>query len=162
MKKIIKIMVFILLAFPVFTVAEDTDSKSVQEVNQAAEAEEQNFLYDPKDRRDPFAPLVDVQARSAAKKQARILGTLESYDIADFRLVAIIEKKNRQNYGLLVAADNKSFTVREGTVIGLNKGKVKEINSNEVVIVEYIKDFKGDLKPREVVLELRIREGEGK
>lgn len=123
----------------------------------AAEAKEEVYVYDPKGRVDPFVPLVETTKKEKDKKA--IAGTLESYDVTDFKLIAIAEKENKR-YGLLLARDNKSYTVREGSVLGLHKGIVKEITPNKIVIFEYTKDYKGELKPRQVVLELFKGEGE--
>src|SRR4030066_2518805 len=123
----------------------------------ATEEKKEVYVYDPKGRLDPFVPLVETTKKEKDKKA--IAGTLESYDATDFKLIAIAEKENKR-YGLLVAPDNKSYTVREGSVLGLHKGIVKEITPNKIVIFEYTKDYKGELKPRQVVLELFKGEGE--
>ena len=123
----------------------------------ATEAKEEVYVYDPKSRVDPFVPLVETTKKEKDKKA--IAGTLESYDVTDFKLIAIAERENKR-YGLLLARDNKSYTVREGSVLGLHKGMVKEITPNKIVIFEYTKDYKGELKPRQVVLELFKGEGE--
>ncbi|MBI5008162.1 MAG: pilus assembly protein PilP [Bacteroidia bacterium] len=120
---------------------------------------EESYIYDPKGRRDPFVPLIKIAKRTPGKKGV-VVGTLESYDIADFKLIAVINKEKGQYYALLLTPDNKSFTVKEGIVLGLNNGKIKKIASNNVVIEEYIRDYKGELRPRQVVLELHKGEGE--
>jgi len=116
--------------------------------------ESKGYIYEPAGRRDPFAPLVVVRREAkAGGEKRRPLGTLESYDIGDFSLLAIVKKRGRY-YALLLAPDNKSFTVNEGDIIGLHNGRVEEISRNRVVIVEYTVDYRGNKKPREVVLEL--------
>jgi len=158
----IKLFVFltaiIIFVLPVLSGAETAGLKPESVAQETAGAEEKKYIYDPAGRRDPFSPLVEITRIKKAGKTPRTLGTLESYDIAEFKLIAIVEKSGGQYYGLLLSADNKSFTVREGTVLGLNKGKVKGITSNKVVIEEFIKDYKGELKPRKVDLEL-LKEG---
>jgi len=114
----------------------------------------QGYIYEPKGRPDPFVPLIET----AREEKPKITGTIESYNITDFTLIGIATGKQR--YALLVAPDNKAYTVKEGSILGLHKGKVKEIKSDRIMIVEYIKDYKGVLKPREVVLELRKEGGE--
>ena len=100
-----------------------------------------------------------METTKKEKDKKAIAGSLESYDVTDFKLIAIAERENKR-YGLLLARDNKSYTVREGSVLGLHKGMVKEITPNKIVIFEYTKDYKGELKPRQVVLELFKGEGE--
>ena len=113
--------------------------------------QEEGYEYQPRDRRDPFVSLI-APTQKSQKKQTGKLGTLESYDISEFVLLAIAEKGEKY-FALLATPDNRSFTVRKGTIIGLNKGRVEEITSNKVVIVEYSKDYSGDIHPKQITLE---------
>lgn len=115
------------------------------------------YIYEQRGRRDPFSSLVVISKDQ--KKDDSKIGTLEGYDIGEFVLGAIANK-GRTYFALLVAPDNRSFTVEEGTTIGLNKGKVKRITGDKISMVEYVKNYKGELKPREIILE--FRKGEGK
>lgn len=110
------------------------------------------YIYKPKGRRDPFMPLI-MPRKKKEKVVSRIMGTLEGYDIGDFKLSAIA-KKGDKYYALLIAPDNRAFTVSEGTVIGLHKGRIGKITADKVIIVEYSRDYLGELKPRQIVLEL--------
>ncbi len=120
--------------------------------------EHEGYVYERRDRRDPFVPLIvpkqTIQMGAAAKS-----GTLESYDIHEFTLAAIA-KKGGQLYALITTPDNRSFTVHKGTAIGLNKGKVKEITTKRLVLVEYSRDFRGKLIPKELILEFHKGEVE--
>jgi len=143
---------------PKATETEEIKTESQTTVQKVpAVAEKESYIYEPRGRRDPFVPLIEITKKQEEKR--RITGTLESYDITEFKLIAVAEK-GIQSYALLLAPDNKSYTVKEETVLGLHRGKVKEISSDRVVILEYIKDYKGELRPREVVLELRKGEVE--
>ena len=121
-------------------------------VQEPAPEATETFVYDPKGRVDPFVPLVEAKKQTGKKA---LIATLENYDSSDFKLIAIADKKNKR-FGLLLTPDGKSFTVNEGTVLGLNKGKVIEISNDKLIILEYI----GGLKPRKVILELSKWEGE--
>lgn len=112
----------------------------------------EGYVYKPGDRRDPFVPLIVPKKKVATKGIVR-LGTLESYDISEFTLLAIAQKEGKY-YALLLTPDNRSFTVSKGTIIGLNKGRVEELTDKKVVLVEYAKDFRGDTRPRNITLEL--------
>jgi Tfp pilus assembly protein PilP len=116
------------------------------------ETTEEDYIYNPRGRRDPFIPLVEVGKKEEIAKKPK--GTLESYDATDFKLKAIA-KRGKEWYALLIAPDNRAFTVKQGMVVGLRNGKVEKITSDKIIIIEYIKDYKGELKPREIVLELR-------
>ncbi len=167
--KLFAILISIIFVFPIFSgckkelpakkakteaVAQKVEPAPQQPAQQPAEVEE-IYVYDPKGRVDPFIPLIETPK----KERKAISGTLESYDIADFKLIAIAEK-GKQRYGLLLSPDNKSYTVREGTVLGLHKGTVKEIMNDKLIIFEYITDYKGEQKPRQIILELSKGEGE--
>ncbi len=128
------------------------------QVQETPEKESGGYVYDPGDRRDPFMPLI-LPVEILRKGGKRITGTLESYDISDFTLTAIA-KKESEYYALVTAPDNKAYTVKEGTIIGLRKGKVTKITSNIVTMIEYSKDYLGKMKSRQIFLELHKGEVE--
>ncbi|UCF87489.1 MAG: pilus assembly protein PilP [Nitrospiraceae bacterium] len=153
----IKKFVFLIatmLVFPFSVHAEETKAVTGEESQVATEIPKGGYVYEPGGRRDPFIPLVDVSRQKEVTKSPRVLGTLESYDLPDFKVIAIVDKGQGRYSGLLLAPDNKSFVVRVGTVIGLKKGKIVNISRDRIIVTENIKDYKGELIPREVVLEL--------
>ncbi|MBI5675248.1 MAG: pilus assembly protein PilP [Nitrospirae bacterium] len=113
---------------------------------------DKGYVYDRKDRRDPFMPLIEVK-KVEKKDDKKVLGTLVSYDAGDFKVLAIAKKGTRR-YALLVAPGNRSFTVYEGTVLGFNNGKVEKITENEVIIIEHIENYLGKIESRQLILEL--------
>jgi type IV pilus assembly protein PilP len=119
-------------------------------------SQQEGYIYQRRDRRDPFVPLV-VPKKEASKGVKA--GTLTSYDLSEFTLAAIA-KRGKQYFALLTTPDNRSFTVTKGTRIGMNKGKVKDISKNKVTLVEYTRDYSGQLKPREILLEFHKGEVE--
>ncbi|GBE06795.1 MAG TPA: hypothetical protein ENH31_02735 [Nitrospirae bacterium] len=176
MKKLFLIMVVILFIFPVFTGCKKKapvkpgtkaaapkavvkpEPKVILEVP-AEEEKGKKYIYDPAGRRDPFVALVQAVPKKNRAKRGVALSPLENYAAADFRLIAVASK-GQVYTALLLAPDNKSYTVKEGAVLGLNEGKVKEIDLTKLVIEEYIQDYKGELKPKKIVLELRKGEVE--
>lgn len=124
-----------------------------------AEAPEQaGYIYQQRERRDPFTPLIVPQKQIIKREGARD-GTLGGYDISEFTLVAIANKGG-EFFALLTTPDNRSFTVTKGMTIGLSKGKVKDISRDKVVLVEYSVNYRGELKPREIILEFHKGEVE--
>lgn len=119
---------------------------------------QEGYVYQQRDRRDPFAPLI-VPKKKAVKIEGTRAGTLLSYDVSDFTLAAIAQKGG-QYFALLTTPDNRSFTVNKGTTIGLYKGKVQDILKNKIIIVEYSSDYRGELKPRQIILEFHKGEVE--
>lgn len=128
--------------------------QNVSEVKK--EDENAGYIYEQRGRRDPFSSLVVISKEK--KKDDSKIGTLEGYDLGEFVLGAIANKGHKY-FALLVAPDNRSFTVEEGSRVGLNNGKVKKITDDEIVMVEYVRDYKGDLQPRQIILEFRKGEG---
>ncbi|MBC8413310.1 MAG: pilus assembly protein PilP [Nitrospira sp.] len=116
-------------------------------------AYEEGYVYDRRDRRDPFIPLI-VPSESVLPTDDKKIGTIESYDITDFSLAAIA-KKGGQYYALIISPDNKSFTILEGDVIGRSQGRVEEITAQQVTLLEYSKDYRGNLRPVRVNLEFQ-------
>ncbi|MBI5663846.1 MAG: pilus assembly protein PilP [Nitrospirae bacterium] len=125
-------------------------------VEEASEPE--GYVYQQRDRRDPFGPLI-VPKKKAVKIEGTRAGSLVSYDIGDFTLAAIAQKGG-QYFALLTTPDNRSFTVNKGTAIGLYKGKIQEITKDKIIIIEYSSDYKGELKPRQIILEFHKGEVE--
>jgi Tfp pilus assembly protein PilP len=121
------------------------------------EDKNEGYIYEQRGRRDPFSSLVVI--RKDKKKDDSKIGTLEGYDIGEFVLGAIANK-GRTYFALLIAPDNRSFTVEQGSVIGMNNGKVKQITGNKIVMEEYVRNYKGELKTRQIILE--FHKGEGK
>jgi len=124
----------------------------------AEASEPEGYVYQQRDRRDPFVPLI-VPKKKAVKIEGTRTGSLVSYDIGDFTLAAIAQKGG-QYFALLTTPDNRAFTVNKGTPIGLYKGKVQEITKDKIIIIEYTSDYKGELKPRQIILEFHKGEVE--
>lgn len=119
--------------------------------------EEEIYTYETRGRRDPFLSIVIVSKQTPSKKRGA--SPVESYGVDTIELLAIAWDKNKR-YALITLPDKKSYTISEGTTLGLHDGKVQQITKNTVVIREYIKDYRGDIKPVDTVLKLRREEGE--
>ncbi len=61
---------------------------------------------------------------------------------------------------LIRLPDKKNYTITEGMTIGLQGGKVEKITKDSVVIREFIKDYRGNIKPRDTILKLHKGEEE--
>ena len=84
----------------------------------------------------------------------------ESYDIEEIKLLAIAWNKNNKYYALVMLPDKKTYTITEGMSLGLQGGKVEKITKDTVVIREFVKDYRGDIKPRDSILKLHKGEEE--
>ena len=119
---------------------------------------EDGYLYEQRNRRDPFIALVEPVKKTMNQEEIKV-GTLEGYDLNEFTLAAIA-KRGTVYFALLTTTDNRSFTVTEGNIIGLNKGRVEDISKDKIVFVEYSRDYMGNLKPKKITL--KFVKGEGR
>ncbi|MEW6214953.1 MAG: pilus assembly protein PilP [Nitrospirota bacterium] len=131
--------------------------KNIEAPEETKKVEQEVYAYDAKGRRDPFLPLVTVLKQKPTVKKGA--SPVESYGIDVIELIAIAWDKEKY-YALIMLPDKKSYTITEGATLGLHDGKVQKITKDMVVIREYIKDYRGDVKPRDSVLKLRKEEGE--
>ncbi|MGE5174280.1 MAG: pilus assembly protein PilP, partial [Betaproteobacteria bacterium] len=59
---------------------------------------------------------------------------------------------------MLEGPDGKGYFVRVGTIIGQNRGVVKKITQDRMVIEEKFKNFSGETERKEIVIELRKKQ----
>lgn len=123
-------------------------------------AESDVYTYDPKGRRDPFLSIIEASKRERElEKKKKGVKPSEAYDVGDIKVIAIARDRDRQ-YAMIQLPDKKYFTIREGMTLGLYGGKVIRISATGVVVREMIKDYKGEIQPRDTILKLRKEEGE--
>ena len=106
--------------------------------------------------RDPFSSLV-LKAKQAEAKKPKGLHPLESYSVDEFKLIAIVWNK-ADRYAMVTVPDGKSYTIKEGMTVGIHNGKVIRIEPKAVYIREFIKDYKGVVRPMDYTLKLREEE----
>jgi type IV pilus assembly protein PilP len=106
-------------------------------------------VYDPAGRRDPFRPPRASQTNYAGE----VRSPLQRYDLGQLKLVAIIYNANVPR---AVVEDDAGlgYIIRVGTPIGVNGGAVKAIEQGRVRVQEEAIDFYGDRQTSEVVMEL--------
>lgn len=126
--------------------------------NPPAEAEEPTpavpaqvaYTYNPAGRRDPFRSIL-VTSESA--KSLRSLPPLLRTEIGELQLIAIVW--GGFGYSAMVKTpDGKGYTIRVGTLVGPNKGVVRQITKRDLTIEEKYTDIFGEKKVREVKLDL--------
>jgi len=112
------------------------------------------FSYNPIGKRDPFTPIIvreDLKARAGERPP------LERYNIQEFKLAGVVWG----GYGytaMLEGPDGKGYFVRVGALLGQNKGVVKKITQNAMVIEEKFKTISGEIDRKEIVMELRKKQ----
>jgi type IV pilus assembly protein PilP len=112
------------------------------------------FVYNAVGRRDPFAPLI---SKTEIKERAGSRPPLERYNISEFKLTGIVWGGFGYN-AMVEGPDGKGYFVRVGTVIGPNKGMIKKISKDTMVIEEKFKNFTGKIERKQIVIEMRKKQ----
>ncbi len=116
------------------------------------------FVYDPTGKRDPFRPFIRKEV--AVKPKGVVLSPLQRYDLSQLKLVAIIVGSG-EDRAMVEDSEGKGYIIKKGTYIGNKFGRVKEILSDRVIVVEKYRDYLGRVRTREVILKLHPAEEEG-
>jgi len=102
--------------------------------------------------RDPFRPMT-LQTKVDYTRTRENLSPLERFELSQLKLVGIVwDIKDPR----AMVEDNAGlgYTLKVGTPIGRNDGKVKAIQRNEVVVEEFYSDASGTRKKRDVGMKL--------
>jgi len=112
------------------------------------------YSYNPMGRRDPFTPII---VREDRKAQSEERPPLERYNIHEFKLTGVVWGGFGYN-AMLEGPDGKGYFVHVGTIIGQNRGVVKKITKDAMVIDEKFKTVSGESDRKEIVIELRKKQ----
>lgn len=120
--------------------------------------------YDPAGKIDPFEPLFketpSVIASTETKyKRRRPLTPLEKIDVSQLKLMGVIRAESG-NRALLVDATGKGYIVTTGTYVGINGGRVVEIEKQSAFIEEEVEDIFGKITVSRQELKLQKPAGE--
>ena len=126
------------------------------EVAKAEEKYAPVYNYNPAGRRDPFAPIIIKESK---KGKGGDRPPLERYNINEFKLTGIMWGGFGFN-AMLEGPDGKGYFVRVGTILGPNRGVVKKITQNTMVVEEKYKTYTGETEHKEIVVELRKKQEE--
>ena len=109
-----------------------------------------DYRYQVGDRRDPFRSIL---VAPDGEKSFADLPPLQRAEIEELRVIGIIW--GEMGYSAMIrTADGKGYTIQVGTLVGRNRGKVKKITKNYLMIRERFTDVFGERKTREVRLDL--------
>lgn len=140
---------------------EDIEKKAVAHV-----ARYRARLYNPEGKIDPFEnPLrkqgpQQVEEKVESNTPDRIRQTpLERIDLSQLALVGVI--KFSSGYKAIVEEESgKGYMIKKGTYIGTNYGQVTEIQNNQILIQEKVKDLLGKYQDKTSKLKLQKPLGE--
>lgn len=99
---------------------------------QAAEEIVEVFDYRPDILPDPFEPYIELVEEDGIK------GPLEYYDLGEIQVLGIIS--GIRDARAKVKAGGDYYTIRRGTPIGKNHGRVIAIRTDEIIIKERYRD----------------------
>jgi Tfp pilus assembly protein PilP len=114
------------------------------------------YAYTSAGNRDPFLSLIKPKT---AKERREGATPLESYDLSQMQLVAVVSDVQK-GYALLRLPDGKHYTALLGTPMGLHAGKITSISSDSIVVEEQLYDYKGRLRTEEKIIRRRKEEEE--
>lgn len=114
------------------------------------------YAYNASGRRDPFAPIIE---KVSSKLRSKDKPPLERFNISEFILSGIVWGGFGYN-AILEGPDGKGYFVRVGTILGPNRGVVKKITQNTLIVEEKFKTFSGESERKEIVVEMRKKQEE--
>jgi len=137
--------------------AEKEEAAPPQEVKGAEEGEKveealpiKEYVYDPRGKPDPFQAFIAEQEPIEEKVEKKPKTYLETLDISQLDLIAIILGPG-ENWAMVRDAKGMGYMIKKGTPIGLHDGVVHEIRDKEVIVREKYKDYRrGELAHRDV------------
>ena len=122
----------------------------------ATKTTEKPYTYDTFKSKDPFQPYISTKKHTKIET-GPIVHPLQKYELSSLTLKGIVWGISSPT-ALIETPDGKGYSVRVGTPIGKNGGKILSILTDKVVILEKFVDFKGEIKTRKVYLTLPTKE----
>lgn len=116
----------------------------------------EEFFYDPKGKRDPFAPYEAPRAVINSSKPIGPVQPLQKFGIEQLSVQGIIWGVE-DPVAMIEAPNAKVYYVREREKIGNNNGYVAQIREGEVVIVETFM-HRGNITSQVKILPLEIKQ----
>lgn len=112
-----------------------------------------DYVYDSRNRRDPFRSAFWSQPVKAAPR-----GPLEHYELGQLAVTAIVWDSERPR-ALVSDPGGAAYVVKEGSKIGKNEGLVIHIGDNLVLVKETYIDFAGEQSTKDVEMKIRTSQG---
>jgi hypothetical protein len=105
-------------------------------------------------RRPTTSPRIAIRSAAAAHGVVDARTPLETYQLGQLKLVGVIAQSSEGYRAMVEDSAGLGYIITTGTPIGSSGGVVRSIEPRRVVIEESTRDFYGDVKPKEVVMEL--------
>lgn len=139
---------------------EPTPIEPIPQIRQA-----ETFLYVHDNRRSPFVPSIASELVTAEAAQGsgprpdpnRRREELEGYSLDTLKMVGTL-KKDSSYWGLVQTRDRMIHRVEAGNYLGVNYGRILDIDENRISLRELIQDGAGGYLERQASLTLGERE----
>jgi type IV pilus assembly protein PilP len=142
-------------ARPMKTFGEEKPSPTETAAKEEVKKEGSKYFYDPAGKNDPFRSFIAEQEEIAEKQKRKPKTYLETLDLSQLELIAVIVGP-RGNYAMVRDSKGTGHVITKGTAIGTEGGVVDRITDREVVIKEDFKDFRGNVKQKEITKKLPV------
>lgn len=123
---------FVMVWFGTAIAIETPQSKTDPAGVEASQSSSTEYVYQPRGRRDPFTPLIQrdepVAVIKTTRRPEQLRGPLEQFELRQLRLVAVMVVQGAPR-AMVTAPDGKSYTVKVDDYIGLEGGRVKDIQT---------------------------------
>ena len=118
------------------------------------------FRTEPKKKTPPEETKTKTIEKKKPEPPPRRLTPLEKLDLSQLKLVGIIWAKTGSK-ALVEEASGKGYIITRGTFIGINSGRVVDIQEDRIVVEEKEKDILGDVIVRKRELKFQRPSGDG-
>lgn len=115
----------------------------------------QTNQFDFSNKKDPFKPFVSVKVAGPVdgKKPLKDALPIHSFDVSQFKLVGIVADP-KGSKAMVVDPANKAYVVKPGMTIGKNEGKIIQITSSGIDVVEQFRDDNGKIRKETIRIPL--------
>lgn len=133
--------------------AENTKPQASPSANPTVEIPqiEENYRYDPTNKRDPFKPF-NFSATPVPKDGA---AAVTSYSLGQLRLTAIVDSPTGERKAIVEDNQGRGYTLTIGSLVGKEGGQVTSIEPDKVIIEINSIDFTG--KEHKSTQEMKIQ-----
>ena len=115
--------------------------RAVENLVQPRKTPTKGYVYDPTGKTDPFKSFIAEQESVEEKKKRKPKTYLETLDLSQMDLVAIVISKIG-NWAMVRDSKGLGYVIKKGTPLGINDGVVHEIKDKEVIVREQYKDLR--------------------
>lgn len=110
-------------------------------------------VYNPQGKPDPFRPFLR-ESTGGRGAEGACATPLECMDLGQLSLTAVVSEPGGRMLAMVQDASGKGYVIKKGIRIGYNKGVVKDILPDRVVVEEESEDMRGQPLVRERILPL--------